>query len=238
MMKGSFPLEINTLSLADKILKILIKELKTEWRSKVSINALLLFSIITLVLISYSIGPHKIPENEKPDIFSALLLLSLFFSSSLGLSRVFVKEEEQKTSITLKMALDPLSIFLGKLFFNLILLLSISIVITPLFLIFMEFYIKNLCYFIIIMFFTIMGLTIVSTFISAIISKASLKGALFPILTFPITMPLILEGTKALSISSSAQDLSYLTKSLIILISFSGVAFFGSIILFEKVWKE
>ncbi len=87
------------------------------------------------------------------------------------------------------------------------------------------------------MFFTIMGLTIVSTFISAIISKASLKGALFPILTFPITMPLILEGTKALSISSS-HDLSNLTKSLTILISFSGVAFFGSIILFEKVWKE
>lgn len=231
-------MEIKQLNLHYKIYLLFLKELKSEWRSKVAINSIILFSIVTLILISYSIGPYKISEESKSDVFSALLMLSLFFSSSIGLSRVFVKEEEQKTSITLKIAQDPISIFLGKLLFNFILILIVSLVITPLFCIFMEFSILNVCYFIAIMFFVMLGLSIVSTFISAIVAKASFKGALFPILTFPILMPLILESTKALSLSASSQNLNLLPQSILILISYSGVSFFGSIILFEKVWKE
>lgn len=238
MMKGILNMETKQLNLHYKIYLLFLKELKSEWRSKVAINSIILFSIVTLILISYSIGPYKISEESKSDVFSALLMLSLFFSSSIGLSRVFVKEEEQKTSITLKIAQDPISIFLGKLLFNFILILIVSLVITPLFCIFMEFSILNVCYFITIMFFSMLGLSIVSTFISAIVAKASFKGALFPILTFPILMPLILESTKALSLSASSQNLNLLPQSIFILISYSGVSFFGSIILFEKVWKE
>lgn len=230
-------METGKLNLAGKVFLFFLKELKSEWRSKVSINSIILFSLVTLVLISYSIGPYKIEGNSKGDIFSALLMLSLFFSSSIGLSRAFVKEEEQKTAITIKMAMDPLSVFLGKLLFNLTLILSISGIITPLFCIFMEFYIQNLCYFIIIMLLSMLGLSIVSTFISAIVSKAATKGALFPILSFPVLMPLILESTRALSLTSSGQSISF-TQSLTILISYSGISFFGSILLFERVWKE
>ncbi|MEJ5167248.1 MAG: heme exporter protein CcmB [Thermoanaerobaculia bacterium] len=230
-------METGKLNWAGKIFMFFLKELKSEWRSKVSINSIILFSVVTLILISYSIGPYKIEGNSKGDILSALLMLSLFFSSSIGLSRAFVKEEEQKTALTTKMALDPLTVFLGKLLFNLILILSISAIITPLFCIFMEFYIKNLCYFIIVMLLSMLGLSIVSTFISAIVSKASMKGALFPILTFPILMPLILEGTKGLSLASSGQSL-FFTQSAIVLVSYSGISFFGSILLFERVWKE
>lgn len=238
MMKGISNMGTKQLNFHYKVYLLFLKELKSEWRSKVAINSIILFSIVTLILISYSIGPYKISEESKNDVFSALLMLSLFFSSSIGLSRVFVKEEEQKTSITLKTAQDPISIFLGKLLFNFILILIVSLVITPLFCIFMEFYISNICYFIIIMFFSMLGLSIVSTFISAIVAKASFKGALFPILTFPILMPLMLESTKALSFSASSQNLNILPQSILILVSYSGVSFFGSIILFEKVWKE
>lgn len=231
-------METNQLNLANKIILIFSKELKSEWRSKVAINSIVLFSVVTLILISYSIGPFKIDENSKSDVFSALLMLCLFFSSSIGLSRVFVKEEEQKTEITLKISSDPLSIFLGKFLFNFLLIFAISTIITPLFCILMEFLIKNICLFLSIMFISMLGLSIVSTFISAIVAKASMKGALFPILTFPILMPLILESTKALSLSASSEDKSFFLQSFLILVSYSGIAFFGSILLFEKVWKE
>lgn len=231
-------MEIKQLSLVYKVYLLFLKELKSEWRSKVSINSIILFSIVTLILISYTIGPYKIPEESKSDVFSALLMLSLFFSSSIGLSRVFVKEEEQKTAITIKMAQDPISIFFGKLLFNLGLIFFISFIITPLFCIFMEFRIENICLFIVIMFFFIVGLSIVSTFISAIVAKASMKGALFPILTFPVLMPLILEASKGLSYSSSTTDSGFFLQSVLILISYCGISFFGSILLFERVWKE
>lgn len=237
-MRKNIKMETRQFSFHHKVFILFLKELKCEWRSKVSINSIILFSVVTLILISYSIGPYKMPENTKSDIFSALLMLSLFFSSSIGLSRVFVKEEEQKTSITLKIAQDPISIFLGKLLFNLFLILFISLIITPLFCIFMEFNILNICYFIIIMFFSMLGLSIVSTFISAIVAKASMKGALFPILTFPILMPLILESTRALSLSASSSNMKFFPQSILILISYSGVTFFASLILFERVWKE
>lgn len=230
-------METGKSNLADRVFLIFLKEIKSEWRSKVSINSIILFSVVTLILISYSIGPYKIDESSRSDIFSALLMLSLFFSSSIGLSRVFVKEEEQKTAITLKVATDPLSVFLGKLLFNFLLILCISAIITPLFCVLMEFYIKNLCYFMLIMILSMLGLSIVSTFISAIVSRASMKGALFPILTFPVLMPLILESTKALSLSASGQPFFFL-QSFIILVSYSGISFFSAILLFERVWKE
>lgn len=238
MMKGNFCMEIRKSNLVYKTYLIFLKEIKCEWRTKVSINSLFLFSFVLIFLISYSIGPYKIPENYKNDFLSALLMISLFFSASVGLSRAFLKEEEQKTSITTKVSQDPVSLFIGKLLFNLILIFLISLVITPIFFTIMEFYVKNLCLFLINMFFSMLGLSIVLTFVSAIISKASVKGVLFPILSFPILIPLIIESIRAMSFSASFADYGLPFKSFFSLVSYSGVTFFGSLILFERIWKE
>jgi len=216
---------------------IFLKDFRSELRTKVAVNSIVLFAVITLALVSYSIGPYRIPPAEKPAIFSALLMIILFFASMTGLSRVFVKEEESRTADTLRLAADPHAVFLGKLLLNLVTMAGVTAVVVPLFSILMEFHPVHMGSFYGITALGMLGLTVASTLIAAIISKAGMKGALFPILAFPILLPLLLETSQALSKAAAWPDLSFLGQALGILVSYAGITFFAGLILFEKVWK-
>ena len=213
------------------------KDLKAELRSKVAVNSILLFSLITLALVSYSIGPYRIPPGDKPAVLSAWLTIILFFASMTGLSRVFVKEEESGTAQTLRLAARPEAVFLGKLLFNLVIMAGVTLVVVPLFSLLMEFRIIHPCSFYCITGLAMLGLTIASTLIAAIISKASLKGAIFPILSFPVLLPLLLWTSTALAKAAAYPDLGFLPEVAGVLISYAGLTFVFGLILFERVWK-
>jgi heme exporter protein B len=216
---------------------IFAKDLRSELRTKVAVNSIVLFAVITLALVSYAIGPYRIPPAEKPAILSALLMIILFFASMTGLSRVFVKEEEARTADTLRLAADPQGVFLGKLLLNLLIMAGVTAVVVPLFSVLMELHPVHLCSFYGITALGMLGLTVASTLIAAIISKAGNKGALFPILAFPILLPLLLATADALAKSAAWPDLSFLGQALGILVSYAGITFFAGLILFEKVWR-
>ena len=216
---------------------IFLKDFRSELRTKVAVNSIVLFAVITLALVSYSIGPYRIPPAEKPAILSALLMIILFFASMTGLSRVFVKEEESRTADTLRLAADPHAVFLGKLLLNLVTMAGVTAVVVPLFSILMEYHPVHICSFYGIIALGMLGLTVASTLIAAIISKAGMKGALFPILAFPILLPLLLETSQALAKAAAWPDLSFLGQALGILVSYAGITFFAGLILFEKVWR-
>jgi len=213
------------------------KDWRAELRSKVAVNSILLFALVTLALVSYSIGPYRIPAGEKPAVLSAWLTIILFFTSMTGLSRVFVKEEESRTAETLRLAARPEAVFLGKLLFNLCLMAGVTAVVVPLFCLLMEFHIMHGCSFYGIIALAMFGLTIASTLIAAIISKAGMKGALFPILSFPLLMPILLETSLLLAKAAAYPDLGWLPEALGILTSYAGLMFIAAILLFERVWN-
>ena len=90
------------------------KDLLNEFKTRYAVNAILLFSIVTLTAVSFSIGTFSVGE----ELLSALLWIILFFSSMSGLAHIFVREEETHTSDTLKLVAPATSIFTGKLLFN------------------------------------------------------------------------------------------------------------------------
>ena len=67
------------------------KDLKSELRTRYVINSLLMFVLVTISVIRFALGDEK-TENE---LLTGLLWISIFFSTSNGLSRTFVKEEEK-----------------------------------------------------------------------------------------------------------------------------------------------
>ena len=231
-------MEIKKSPLHHEIYVVFIKDVKSELRTKVAANAILLFALTTLFLVSYVIGPYRIAPADQPYILSAWLWIIFFFSAMSGLSRVFVKEEETNTSIALQLAARPEAVFLGKFFFNLVLMLGIALVITPLYVILMEFPVQSWSHFIIVIFLGLTGMTTGVTIIGAIVAKASMKGTLFPILSFPIIIPLLLaviEGTSMTARSASFAQTMQLTS---VIIAFTGAMFVLSLLLFEKVWLE
>lgn len=198
------------------------------------INSLLMFVIVTISIIKFSIGDEIIDDS----ILSGLLWIVIFFAAISGLARVFIKEEEKETSQALKLNSKPTGVFLGKLFFNCVLTYSLNIVIFFLFVIITDFGIKNFLAFFLTIILGNLGLVSASTIIAAIISKANTKGTLYPVLAFPVLLPLLLTVINATKLASAGVDTGELMGEFQILISYSIVVITVSLLLFHFVWED
>jgi len=224
--------------LVNEVLAILNKDLVSEFRTKVALNAIFLFSLTVLFLVSFVVGPYKIRTLDQPAILSAWLWIIVFFSGMSGLDRVFVKEEETSTAPGLQLAARSSAVFLGKFLFNLCLMGMMGAVVTPLYIVLMEFSIASPLYFAAEVFFGILGMTTGVTLIAAMVAKARMKGALFSILSFPIIIPLLLVAIEGTSKAATGISSMEFLRSISVIGSFAGAMFVLSLILFEKVWIE
>lgn len=211
------------------------KDWQSELRTRYAVNALAMFILVTISVILFSIGSEKISEY----LTGGLLWVVIFFSAMSGLSRAFVSEEERNTTMTLQLIASPTTIFSGKLIFNLLLVFIMNFAITILFqILFPSFVIKNFILFFISFVFGNIGIAVSSTIIAAIISKASSKGTLYPVLSFPILLPLILT---LLELTKFAMDGNSVEASLVeiaVLICYDVIMLTASYLLFDFIWKE
>jgi heme exporter protein B len=210
------------------------KDFKQEFRTRYAINAIILFAVITLVAISFSIGTYGANNNTK----AALLWVILFFSAMSGLAHIFNREEEKHTSETLKLVVEPLVVYTGKLLFNFLLLLLLEAITVPLFFIVMNYSVQNLILLLAILLLGSIGLAAGATIIAAIISKAGSKGALFSVLAFPILLPVLVTGISATRIIVIQSEIMAISKELQMLFAYSVVIITASVLLFDIIWKE
>ena len=184
--------------------------------------------------ISFSIGTYGANETTK----SALLWVILFFSAMSGLAHIFNREEEKHTSDTLKLVVQPIVVYMGKLLFNIILLFLLECITIPLFFVVMDYTVQNLPLFLFVLFLGSIGLSAGATIIAAIISKAGSKGSLFSVLAFPVLLPVLVTGISATRIISAEGDLSAISKELQMLFAYSVVIITASVLLFDIIWQE
>ncbi len=210
------------------------KDFRLEFRSRFALNAIALFAIISLSAISFSIGALRV----SPPILSALLWIVIFFSAMSGLAHIFVREEEQQTADTLRLLTPPVTVFLGKWLFNVILLVGLEFIIIPLFVIFLDVIGIRWGTFIPVLVLGSVALSTISTTIAAIISQTNNRGALFAVLTFPLAVPVLRSAIQATWTAIEGGALTACISDLQILISFSVVIFTSSVLLFDFIWRR
>ncbi len=212
---------------------ILKKELRSELRRRWSSALLLLFGLVTVFVVSFSLGAGSL----TPGLLSAFFWVTLFFASTAGLSRSFLKEEETKTILALRLLASPPSVFWGKFFFNLVLLFFLELVLVPLFFVWLNVSGVQVAGFIVILFLGSLGLVAGTTLSAAMVAKAESKGVLFVILAFPVLAPLLIfamAGTKAAFAGAGWEQLANPVKALISYVVVMGA---GSSILFDFIWE-
>jgi len=155
-----------------------------------------------------------------------------------GLSHIFVREEEQQTADTLRLVTTPNTVFLGKWFFNVLLLFALELIIIPLFFAMMNLSVESVGLFFLFLVLGSIGLASVSTLIAAIISQASARGALFAVLSFPIALPILISAIHGTRWSMDGTTFSNCISDLQVLFSFSVVIITLSLILFEFIWRK
>lgn len=194
-----------------------------------------MFIIVAISVILFSIGQERI----SPELTAGLFWVVIFFTAMSGLARAFVSEEERGTTLTLQLIASPTTVFTGKLIFNVILTFSMNSVIAILYAaLFEAFVIQNFYLFLLTFILGNIGLAISSTIIAAIISKAGAKGTLYPVLSFPILLPLILTSVQLTLFSIDGTGFEKSIFELAIVVSYDVIMLTASYMLFDFIWKE
>lgn len=218
-----------------KSYSLFLKDFKSELRTRYAINALVMFIIVAISVILFSVGNEKISQNLTAGLFWVVI----FFTAMSGLSRAFVSEEERGTTLTLQLIASPATVLSGKLIFNVILVFAMNTVIAVLYAaIFDTFIIKNFALFLTSFVFGNIGLAVASTIIAAIISKAGAKGTLYPVLSFPILLPLILTSVQLTLFAFDGISFERAKFELAIVVSYDVIMLTASYMLFDFIWKE
>lgn len=210
------------------------KDVICEFRTRYAVNAILLFAVTTLAAVSFSIGGVEV----SPAVQASLLWIIIYFSALSGLSRAFVKEEESKTASTLRLTAAPGAVFGGKLLFNLLLLISLELVTVPLFVGMMGLQVKGWPLLVAVMGIGSAGLAVSATIVAAIVSKANAKGALFAVLSFPILLPVLIGGICGTKAAFSSALFTAGIDDVRLLISYTGVMFVVSLLVFRFTWED
>ena len=217
------------------IIAVFKKDWQSELRTRYAINALAMFILVTTSVILFSIGQEKVSEHLTGGLFWVVI----FFSAMSGLSRAFVPEEERGTTLTLQLIAAPSTIYFGKLLFNLVLVFIMNIAIVFLYYILFEsFVILNISLFFLSLFFGSIGIAVSSTLIAAIISKANTKGTLYPVLSFPILLPLILTLMELTKFAMDGDLISDSFPELMVLVSYDVIMATAGYMLFDFIWKD
>lgn len=224
---------IASVNWADKILTVVKKEMLSEFRTRYAFNAIIMFSLVTLTVVSFSLGINR----PGPEVMAALFWIILFFAAASGLAQVFIREEEARTAGFLRLYAPATAVLIGKVVFNLFLLVSMSLLLVPLFIILLDTVPQNVMLFLGGLLLGIIGLAGSTTIIAAIVSRASIKGALFAVLSFPVLLPLLVAAIEITLVSFTGGNFASAAPPLQLLLAYDVVMLTLSIMLFDFVWQ-
>ena len=216
-------------------LAVVSKDVRSELRTRYAMNALLMFVITSVATILFALREDEV----STDVLSGMFWVVIFFTAMSGLSRIFVSEEERGTTMTLQLVASPSVVYFGKLIFNCGLTFALSMAVTVLYLsMFPAFIIKSWAIFTLTIFLGSLGFAAAATIIAAIIAKANTKGTLYPVLSFPILIPLLMTVMKSTARALDGEMFTAALGEFQILVSYLLIMVAGSFLLFDYVWKE
>ncbi len=211
------------------------KELRSEFRTRYAINALIMFVVTTISMILFAIGR----EETSLDVLIGMFWVVIFFGSMSGMSRTFVAEEERGTAMVLQLLSPPPAVLLGKLVFNVVLSLCLNGLTLVLYLLFIDgFQIATQMIFCVVFILGSVGLAAASTIIAAIVAKSNVKGTLYPVLAFPIVLPLLMSLIHATQLAGEGAFFEEALPDFQVIVSYIVVVIAVSFLVFRYVWKE
>lgn len=230
--------DVESRLLARAVWAVFLKDLRSELRTHYALNAVLLFAVSTVVAISLGMGPIAPARNaDLRMIQSALLWVAILFAAFTGLARSFVQEEDARTAAALRLAAPPMAVYLGKLLFNLSLLAVLTTLTALLSIGMLRMRVGNPGLLAALLAVGSIGLVSATTLIAAIISRASVKGALFAVLAFPLLVPLLVVAIRGTELALAGLGWDRGILPLQVMLGYTIALLTASLFLFSSVWE-
>jgi heme exporter protein B len=219
-------------------LLIVRKDLLVESRSREVVYTSLLFAMSCMLVFAFGL----VKEGQVvTDAAAAILWITVAFAGTLALGRVFDRERQNETLRALLLApASRASIYVGKFLGVLALLLMVEAVVVPL--VSLMFGAKLFRYPLMMLSLLAagsLGYAAVGTLFAAMLARSRSRGALLPVLLYPITVPVIIGGVRGTAaLLQPEADLVMARAWLMMLISFDAVFLTLSLWTFEPAMTE
>ncbi|HEY1015593.1 MAG TPA: heme exporter protein CcmB [Herpetosiphonaceae bacterium] len=215
------------------------KDVRIELRSRYALNAMLLFAVTTVVVVSFRLGPLGVSRDERAaSTLAVLLWVAIFFAALNGLARAFVREEETRTAPALRLAAPPLAVYLGKLLVNLGLLALLETLVATLFIVLMNLRVSQPGLLAAVLALGGIGLAGATTIIAALVAKADGRNSLFAVLAFPLLLPLLVAAVEVTELALAGGGWSEAWPGLRLLAAYGSAQLLSSLLLFETTWES
>ncbi len=180
------------------VLDHLRKDLRLEWRSRDSINGMLFFALLVVVVFGLAFDPTSYPTTTR-QISGGILWVSLLFASITALNQSWNRELRNQVLEAQRMAPSPASaLFLGKAIANMLFVLVVEVVLAPIFVIFFNLHVLgNVWLLALVLPLGTWALVVNGTFFAALGLRARNRELLLPLLLLPISLPALLAMVQA-----------------------------------------
>jgi len=178
------------------VLGHLRKDLRIEWRSRDSINGMLFFSLLVVVVFSLAFDPTAAVSRQ---ISGGILWVALLFATVTALNQSWTREQNNQVLEAQRMAPAPATaLFLGKALANMIFVLVVEAVLAPVFIVFYNLHVLgNPWLLAIILPLGTWALVVNGTFFAVLGLRTRNRELLLPLLLLPISLPALLEMVQA-----------------------------------------
>jgi len=172
------------------------KDLQLEWRSRDSINGMLFFALLVVVVFSLAFDPSRAVSRQ---IAGGILWVALLFAAVTALNQSWTREQRNRVLDAQRMAPSPASaLFLGKALANLLFVVLVEIVLAPLFIVFYNLHALGQGWLLwIVMPLGTWALVCNGTFFAALGLRTRNRELLLPLILFPISLPALLGMVQA-----------------------------------------
>lgn len=213
---------------------VLAKDVRGEYRTRYAVNSLFLFALVTLTALSFSTGGTGI----TPLLAAVFYWIILFFSVFSSLAQTFVKETETKTELFLKLTAPDDAVFWGKWAYNLILVVLLNLVLTPLFVIMLNISLAHWGTWSLALLLGGVGLVSTTTLLGALIAAANVRSALFSVLAFPVLLPLLVTAIRVSERCFGGEGVFAQSDAFLVLGTYAIVSTTAGWLLFPFVWRD
>jgi len=180
------------------VLDHLQKDLRLEWRSRDSINGMLFFVLLVVVVFAIAFDPAGYPTVTR-QISGGILWVGLLFASMTALNQSWTREQRNQVLEAQRMAPSPASaLFVGKALANMIFVLVVEAALAPIFVIFFNLQVLGDARLLaIILPLGTWALVVNGTFFAALGLRARNRELLLPLILLPLSLPAILMMVQA-----------------------------------------
>ena len=187
------------MSFLGQTLAIAAKDLRSEVRSKETVNASLSFALVILLLFSFAFDPDS---DQIREIAGGLLWLVFAFAGTLILNRSFARElVNDCLDALIASPVSGAQLFFGKCLANYTLILIVECISLPVFAIFYNVRLpQRLALLFLVMLLGSWGLTVIGTLFSAMTVNLRLRELMLPTLVYPLLIPALMGAIQLSSV--------------------------------------